>query len=144
MGLKKKRLINKSKKLKIDDRVEFLDNLSLKLLVEYYNKSSFLVLPSFSETTGLVILEAFACGKPAIGTSVGDIPNIIKDGYNGFLVEPANVEQLKEKLEFLLQNPELCQEMGKNARKTVEKKYSWGTIAKQTVEVYEKVLEGER
>jgi glycosyltransferase involved in cell wall biosynthesis len=143
-GPEKNSMVRLSRDLKTQNRVEFLGSIEQESLPKFYNMSSFLVMPSLSETTCIAILEAFACEKPAIASAVGDIPNLIKDGYNGFLVEPKNVEQLQQKIKFLAENPELCREMGKNARKTVEEKYSWEAIAKQTVEIYTNVLRGKR
>lgn len=111
-------------------------------LINLYSNASFFVLPSLSEAFPFAVLEAMSCELPVISTKVGELPEIVKDNYNGFLVEPANVKRLREKIQFLADNPELCKEMGKNARKTVEEKYSWEVIAKRTIEVYKKVLSG--
>jgi glycosyltransferase involved in cell wall biosynthesis len=130
--------------LAISERVTFAGSVAPHGLPRYYSYASIFVLPSLREALPLSLLEAMSCGLPIIATNISGMSEVIKDGYNGFLVEPANVEQLKEKIKFLAENPELCREIGKNARKTVEEKYSWDVVAKKTLKVYEKVLLEER
>jgi len=91
----------------------------------YYNLADFLVLPStYSESFGLVVLEAMASGKPAIVSALPGPSLLINDGIDGFIVQPGNVEALKNKIEFLAQNRELCRSMGERARQKVLQKYS--------------------
>ncbi len=77
----------------------------------------------WQEAFGWVIAEAMAYRKPVVGTTVGGIPEIIEDGKNGFLVEPANPAQIAEKLLLLLGNDGLRKEMGEAARDTVKRKF---------------------
>ena len=63
-----------------------------------------------------VVLEAMQCGKPVISTRTGAITEIIDDGKNGFLVEPRNIDQLAEKISYLIDHPEEALLMGKNAK----------------------------
>lgn len=84
--------------------------------------SEFLVLPSISESFGIVSLEAMACGKPVIASNVGGIPELITKDV-GLLVEPKNSQDLAEKMDYLLENPDICDTLGKNAIEKV-KKYS--------------------
>lgn len=83
-----------------------------------------LVVPSLSEGLPRVILEAMALGKPVIASSVGGIPELVKEGETGFLAEPANVDQLAEKLRVLLSDKSLAFEMGRRARQMVAEKFS--------------------
>lgn len=83
-----------------------------------------LVVPSVSEGLPRVILEAMALRKPVIASNVGGIPDLIKDGQNGFLFEVGNVEQLAEKLRILLQNKDLAVKMGERGRELVYDKFS--------------------
>jgi len=82
------------------------------------------VLPSLSEGLGRVLIEAAMLAKPAIGSNVDGIPDIIKDGETGFLFQPGDVDDLVKKLDKLLGSPELARRLGKNARKFVEDKFS--------------------
>lgn len=70
-----------------------------------------------------VILEAMAMERPVIATNVGGIPEMVVDGETGFLIEPDNVDLLAEKMEYLLENKQLCKVFGGNARSIIENKF---------------------
>ena len=82
------------------------------------------VLPSLSEGMSNAILEYMAYGKPVVATSVGGNPEIVQDGYSGYLVEKENTEGLKNALFGLLQNPEQCVRMGANGLKRAKEIFS--------------------
>lgn len=75
------------------------------------------VVPSRSEAFGLVNIESMSVGTPVVASKVGGIPEIIRDGVDGFLVPPEDPQALAEKLGLLLANPELADGMGTAARK---------------------------
>ena len=114
----------------------FLPHEDVKRL---YVASDIYVLPSLEEPCPTSLLEPLACGKPLIGTNVGGIVTMIKDGWNGFLVEPANEKELAEKIKYLIDHPEGWEELGRNSRKLAEEKFDWGKIAEKYLEVYEEV-----
>lgn len=115
--------------------VRFMGFLHPKMLKGLYAVCDVFVLPSLEEGFGMVLTEAMASGKPLVGTRVGGIPMQIRDGWNGFLVEPANEEQLAERIEYLIENEEERKRMGKNSRRLAEEEFSWERIAKRYVEV---------
>ena len=92
-------------------------------MLEYANSDIF-VHPTLNETWGLVILEAMQVGLPVIATNEGAIPQIIDEGITGFVVEKENPQQLADKIEFLLNNPETRSNMGKEGRKKFLEKYT--------------------
>lgn len=104
-----------------------------------YSACDIFVLPSLEEGFGVVLTEALASGKPLIGSNVGGIPMQIKDGWNGFLVEPANEEQLAEKIGYLLDNVEVRERMGKNSRALAGEEFDWAKIAERYLKLYEEV-----
>ena len=79
---------------KINNNVKFLGNLDEDSIVKYYNSADVFCLPSKSEGLPNVIIESLLCGTPVVASSVGEIPHIIEDNINGFLVEPNSVESL--------------------------------------------------
>ena len=86
-------------------------------------------LISGMDMSPLTLQEAQLMEKPVIATNVGGIPELIKDGETGFLVEKGNHEQIIEKISFLLENPEIVGKMGTAGRKFIEENFSWEKIA---------------
>lgn len=83
------------------------------------------VLPSECyENCSMSILEAMAFGRPIIGSRIGGIPEQVRDGVEGLLFEPGNVQDLADSLDTLVENPEKAREMGNNARERLSQKYS--------------------
>ena len=101
--------------------------------------ADFFVLPSLAEGFPLVILEALASGTPVIASGVAGIPEIVLNGHNGLIVPPADAEALTEALQKLAHDPGLRKEMSRNARHMVNEKYSWKSVAKEVLTVYDKV-----
>jgi L-malate glycosyltransferase len=122
--------------LGLEDKVLFLgkqDNLE-----ELYSLSDIKLLLSEKESFGLVALEAMACGVPSIGTNVGGIPEVIEDGYNGFICEVGNVAQVAEKSLLLLKDEALHKELSEHALQTARTKFHSSKI----VEEYERIYKG--
>ena len=105
-----------------------------------YVASDIYVLPSLEDNMPTSLLEPLACGKPLVGTDIGGIVPIIKDRWNGFLVEPANEKQLAEKIRYLIDNEEERIRMGRNSRRLAEEEFDWKKIAKKYLEVYKEVM----
>ncbi len=140
-GSERKSIEQRIQDEKWNNRVKLLGNLQNEQVLQEIQKSYALVLPSFYETQGIVLLEANANGKPVVATRVGGILEVVKDGYNGFLFEPNDSKALAEKVNLLFQNPDLAQIMGENGRQWVLQKYSWSSIAAATELVYTQILE---
>ncbi|MGD0821860.1 MAG: glycosyltransferase family 4 protein [Desulfomonilia bacterium] len=139
-------LTTKVQKMNLSDRVTFLGHIPGNLISKYFSLADIYVQPSIidrdgtTEGLGVTLLEAMACEKPCIGSRVGGILDIIKDGENGFLVDPADPTQLAESITILLRDERLRREMGKNARRFVENNYSWDTKAKELIEIYKNLI----
>ncbi len=116
--------------------VVFAGKFSEKGVIDAVNSVDVLVLPSISsEAFGLVLIEAMACGKPVIGTSIEGIKEVIVDGFNGFLVPPKKTDELTVALELLL-NPLLRNKMGNNGLKLVKQKYSLTAVSEKHINAY--------
>ena len=101
--------------------VEFLGRLERHQLTALVAESKFVVLPSIcQENYPYALLEAFAVGKPAIGSRIGGIPEMITDGATGLLVDPGDSQALGERMAYLDAHPDLARQMGETARKRVE------------------------
>jgi len=86
-------------------------------------KSAVVIQKSIREGFCLAVTEALWKGTPVVASNVGGIPLQIKDGENGFLVQPRDVKGFAERTVRLLQNPDLAKEMGEKARETVREKF---------------------
>ena len=105
---------------------------------EYYAASDVFVFPTAYEAFSLATLEAVASGLPILATKVNGTEELIEEGYNGFFIkrDPADIA---EKINILIEDESLREQMGKNARKTAEN-YSWDKIAVMTMDVYEEMM----
>lgn len=101
----------------------------------WMNACNLFILPSLNEGFGKVVIEAMACGKPAIGTNVGGVPEIIRCSDVGILVKPADPKMLADAILKALEktwNHEFIV--------NYVKQYSWTNITKQILEIYRKIL----
>ncbi len=83
----------------------------------------------------LAILEAMAMGKPIIATSVGGIPEAIKDGVNGILVE-SDENKIAEQIDYLITNKEIAQKLGEEAKKSAIERFTWKKTADKYIDLY--------
>jgi len=125
--------------LNILEKVSFYGAVTNDRMLELMNHCNIFALPSFNEGFGIVYLEAMSLKKPVIGTQGEGISEIIKDGFNGFLVKPKDVNSLVEKLELLIKSQSLRNKIGLNGFGTV-KNLTWQNNAEQTMNVYNLVL----
>lgn len=124
-----------------DKRIIFHGKIRNNDINKFYNNADILVIPSvWNEVLGIVILEAFSAGIPAIGSRIGGIPEVIKHNYNGFLFEPGNVDQIKTTLENLINKPSALVELGKNALETA-KQYGMQNHIEQLVQYYKQAMQ---
>ena len=106
-------------------------------LKELYRNAAFLVFPSeWYENAPMTILEAFAYGKPVVGSNIGGIPEMIREGQTGMLFKTGDHLDLREKIKCLLTEPSTAIRMGKLARARVESDYQAGRHYEQLVELY--------
>lgn len=110
-------------------------------LVELYKRANVVVVPSiWYEVFGVVIIESFKYGTPVIGSNIGGIPELIENGYNGYLFEAGDVAELKKVLENLIENPQELKRLSDNAFESA-KKYSMDGHIKRLRNLYEELLE---
>ena len=88
---------------------------------EIYALAEALVFPTYSDTWGLVVNEAMACGLPIIASDVaGCVPDLVQDGWNGFVVRPHEVEGLVRAMKSMLDDPESARQMGRHSEQRVQ------------------------
>jgi glycosyltransferase involved in cell wall biosynthesis len=105
-----------------------------------YAAMDIFVLPSLSEGLPMTILEAMAASKPAIATRVGAVPSVIKHGETGLLVDPRDVDGLRDALARLLSQPDLCRRMGDAGHDWVSRNYTSEAMALKYRQMYDEVL----
>ena len=115
-----KLLLNLVRKYDLQKRVIFTDAVPRSDLPKFYAACDVFVLPSVYEAMPMVLVEAMSAGKPLIGSKVGGIPEIIKEGKNGLLFEPMNFKKLAEMILILMEDEKLRSKMGKSSRKMAE------------------------
>lgn len=106
---------------------------------EFYKDIDLVIVASDMDGTPNQLLEAASCGRTFIGNKIGNIPEFCEDGVNGFSVD-RDVSAYVEKLLFLKKNRKKCREMGDEARKTVEKDWTWRKQAENYRYMFKKVL----
>ena len=99
-----------------------------------------LVLPSLNEGMGRVLLDAQAMGKPVIGTRVGGIPGVIREGETGLVVPPRDPFALAEAILVLLKDERKRQAMGEAAKKWVDEKFGVYEMVTKISRLYETLL----
>jgi glycosyltransferase involved in cell wall biosynthesis len=109
-------------------------------LADLYRNAAFVVVPSeWYENAPMSILEAFAYGKPVVGTRIGGIPEMITEGKHGYLVDPESPEQLRAAIRRLWHNREAQAAMGRHARQLIEGKFAQHTRTASLLNIYESV-----
>jgi len=134
-GEQKKRLEQKIRQLRLQDSVRLIGAIAHHEVYLWMNACDLFVLPSLSESFGVVQLEAMACGKPVVATYNGGSEEIITSEEYGLLCQPANPKELAEKI-LLALNKKWDREKILN----YVQRFSWRNITEETLQVYENVL----
>lgn len=128
----------KSENLK---EVKILTDLSPKEFYSYVQHSAFTIVPSlFYENLPNVILESYAYGKPVVGSRRGSFLEVIQDGKTGLLFEPGDTQDLADKIGWLVNHPDECVKMGRNARKLAESEYNRDLHYDRLMNVFKRFL----
>jgi D-inositol-3-phosphate glycosyltransferase len=125
----------------IEHRVAFVGAVDHEKLPLYYNAADVCVVPSHYESFGLVAVEAMASGVPVVASRVGGLTGTVKDGETGYLIPWLCPEPFAERIELLLDNEPLRQNLGEAAREAVAR-YRWENVAEAVLQVYNDLLDG--
>jgi starch synthase len=122
--------------------------------IQLYSHARVFCCPSIYEPFGIINLEAMACRTPVIASATGGIKEVVVDGETGYLVPfdqdpvtgfPADPGKFARDFAFqinrLLEDPDRCKRFGDAGRRRVEETFSWTAIAKQTIRLYEQVIQ---
>lgn len=122
-------------------KIECLGAMEQSEIVEWYQKASLLILPSFGEGFPVTVLEALSCGTPVIATPVGGVPEIIKNHETGILVPPGNSIRLAEAINYLIENEDIRVKMACEGRKLVKEQYSLENACERLCSIYEQLTQ---
>lgn len=124
------------------ERVEFVGWLSEQEKIELLHSVDIFVLPSYHEGLPYAIIEAMASGLPIVASSVGGIPDVIRNGENGFLIEPGDIQGLVYYLETLIKDSNLRESIGVKNHLYAITEYSVDTNLCKLEKIFSKVLYG--
>jgi glycosyltransferase involved in cell wall biosynthesis len=128
-------------------RVRFVTDASDSDLLQAYSQCLVTVLPSVYEDVygsryskpellGLVLLESMARGTPVICTNVGGMPEVVTDGVTGFVVPPNDPGALRDRINYLVSNPDVAEAMGRNGRRKVLEDFTWESVTQRCLAAY--------
>jgi len=123
----------------LETRIEWIGRVPNRDLPLYLNKSRIFILPSFYEGHPKVLLEAMSCGLPVIGANSPGIREVISHSENGWLCE-TDSDSIKNAINYLLANPDLCKTMGENARKFALENVSLDKVIEMEMDVYQSIM----
>lgn len=109
-----------------------------------YLRADIFVFPTYVEDQSYAVMEAMSYGLPVVASNVGGVPSLIKDGENGLLILPRNVVSLQTGIEKLICDSEMRNDLGKNARATIEREFTWSVRSQEIVALYKDLLTEDR
>ena len=125
--------------LKLDDVIKFLDPVSREKLPDLYRASDLVCVPSYSESFGLVALEAQACGTPVVASAVGGLRTAVADGISGVLVDGHNPKAWSSVIARLLMEPQRRILLSLGAVEHASH-FGWDATARGTLDVYDRLI----
>jgi len=112
-----------------------------KEIARYYQACDLYIHTAKADNAPLVILEAMACGKPIVATSAGGIPELVHDGETGFTVSIGDDEAMVERIQVLIDNPDIGIRMGNTAAEIARKEYDLEQMVKNYIDLYKEVID---
>jgi len=130
------------KRLALGDRVTIIPGIASDSqdLVDAYHSADVFLLPSRHEPFGIVVLEAWAAGRPVVASRVGGIPSFVDDRVDGILFDPTDVCQAAADIVSVLKSPELAGRLGEAGRTKACARYDWDAITLRLIEVYDEAI----
>jgi glycosyltransferase involved in cell wall biosynthesis len=124
----------------LQGKVFFYDAMSKEDLLNYVSNSFCCVFPSYIECFALAPMEAMALGKPVIYSKLHSGPELIKDGYDGLLVDPSNINEIAEKILSLIQDKNYARKLGENAQNSIQTNFNYDQWIIENERAYEGLL----
>lgn len=110
-------------------------------LVDAYHASDVFLLPSIHEPFGIVILEAWAAGKPVLASNVGGIRHLVEHSHDALSFDPGDEQTFLEVFEELARNPETAKRVAEAGMKKAHERFDWDVITRSLIEIYEDAVD---
>jgi glycosyltransferase involved in cell wall biosynthesis len=132
------RLLARIEDLGLSDQVTLIPGIHPDdpMLPAAYHAAEVFCLPSLHEPFGIVILEAWAAGRPVVAARVGGIPSFTQDGADIILAQPGDAADLAARLVQVLSDPPLAGRIATAGQAKARRDYAWSTIAARLVDIY--------
>ncbi len=126
-----------AERLRVGDLIEWTGQVDHHVLPHHYQRAAVTVLPSLTEAEsfGMTLVEAMAGGCPVVGSDVGGIPFVVRDGVDGLLAQPGDPRTLADALAMVLTDPALAQRLGQAGREAAVSRWDWARQEDSTVEL---------
>ncbi len=125
----------------VRDHVHFVTPQPHELLSSYYRAADVCLVPSRSESFGLVALEAAACGTPVVASAVGGLTTLVEDGHTGFLIEEADPAAYAAAVRRVFDQPLLAERLS-TASVLMARRYTWRAAARALVDLHDELAAG--
>ncbi|HET6225121.1 MAG TPA: glycosyltransferase [Bacteroidia bacterium] len=131
-----------ARKLGIEDKVIFAGKVTPDKVPDYHNMIDIYCNISIldSESFGVSVVEAMACGKPVIVTNVGGLPEVVSHNETGIIIEKENPDAAAEAIQRLIDDEKLVEYLTKNAMKHVHQQYNWDNNLQHIIQLYSKYI----
>lgn len=136
-GPSKRKLMKLVSELGLDDKVTFIGSIGRIEVARCLSRSSVFAFPSLKEGMPMALLEAMASSNAIVASDIPGIDEIIRNDHNGVLFSLGNTDELASALLMLLANRKFREKLAHNARKTVQKRYSWSSVLTKLERVYQ-------
>ena len=131
--------LRRNKKIKKSGNMRFLPCMSVQQLTQYYIQADVLISTSRYEGFGYTILEALTHGTPVVCFNNSALPELVIDGYNGFMVETDDIDAMAERIKRLKNDPDLRQKLSAGALKSAER-YSESRLVQKYIDLYKSLV----
>ena len=142
-GTMKEECLNLAKELDLSDRVIFAGKVPPEKVTDYHNMIDIYCNISIldSESFGVSVVEAMACGKPVIVTNVGGLPEVVTNNETGLIIEKEDPIATAEAIQQLMDDKHLVDHLVKNAMQHVHEHYSWDNNIQHIIQLYSKFVQ---
>jgi D-inositol-3-phosphate glycosyltransferase len=136
----KERLKARASELGVRDRIDFLGSVVHHELPHFYSAADVCVMPSYSESFGLVALEAQACGCPVVASDVPGLRSVVRDDVSGYLIDGNDPAAYAERIGRLLADPDKAQQMGRRGS-LLAQRFSWVRTADSLEKLFDELVD---